>query len=523
MKVWTKLAVAVAGLAVCVSVSGLVFANGGPFVIKYPSGDPAAKGVLARLEPDLKPGKEERLRVVKEDLKITFDEARLGTDQTPLAKVSAGYTIENPTDQEIQVDFGFPILRGIYMSPFSMMPTPDAVVRVGTTHVRPTIISTSTIYGLIRQKARETIDKAVAADADLTKLCAAVKAGPDDENAQSALIAYLTRTLSSKATAVKWKDGDAALMAAYAGLDVGAAVKTFPFDASSWGTRDAEMRKIAVANLGPLSAIGDQKATQLFAHLANCFDPKSASAYEAIFAAWGGDVKEQSVDLATGKVRPREMRIDAEGVKKELTKWNAHGSDPTIYARVEYLDENAKITDAEKNSCRTILKYLPVTFTFAPMNLLHYQAKFPAKSTVVLTVTYSQYAYRDTGTPASYQLAYVVHPASLWKEFGPINLEVVVPQGVAMKSSVECAKDAPPPPLEAQAQAVRQAGIVAVPPKPPGPGGVPVETYRAVLKDKTGELFVGIDADSWDKAVKPAVAPTPAPPAAKPLARNAGK
>ena len=26
-------------------------ANGGPFVVKYPNGDPAAKGVLARLDP----------------------------------------------------------------------------------------------------------------------------------------------------------------------------------------------------------------------------------------------------------------------------------------------------------------------------------------------------------------------------------------------------------------------------------------------------------------------------------------
>ena len=52
------------------------FGNGGPFVVKYPSGDPAAKGVLARLDPTLKPARETRLRVVKEDLTVRF-----GTDR----------------------------------------------------------------------------------------------------------------------------------------------------------------------------------------------------------------------------------------------------------------------------------------------------------------------------------------------------------------------------------------------------------------------------------------------------------
>ena len=50
----------------------LLRANGGPFVVKYPSGDPAAKGVLARLDPSLLPARETRLRVLKEDLKINF-------------------------------------------------------------------------------------------------------------------------------------------------------------------------------------------------------------------------------------------------------------------------------------------------------------------------------------------------------------------------------------------------------------------------------------------------------------------
>ena len=52
--------------------SSRVLANGGPFLVKYPNGDPAARGVPARLDPSLKPTREERLRVVKEDLAIRF-------------------------------------------------------------------------------------------------------------------------------------------------------------------------------------------------------------------------------------------------------------------------------------------------------------------------------------------------------------------------------------------------------------------------------------------------------------------
>ena len=46
--------------------------NGGPFRLTYPNGDPTAKGVPARIELDLKPGREERLRVVKENLSVLF-------------------------------------------------------------------------------------------------------------------------------------------------------------------------------------------------------------------------------------------------------------------------------------------------------------------------------------------------------------------------------------------------------------------------------------------------------------------
>jgi len=455
------------------------FANGGPFVLKYPNGDPAAKGVLARLDPDLKPGREIRLRVIKEDLKVMFDKDRflkVRPIDSPLVYVSAEYTIENPTNQQVEVDFGFPILRGIYISPYSMMPRPDVNVRLGKTAVKSTIISNSAIYGIIRQRAREVIEKAVADDPTLKRLVASVPNG--NAKAREALYSHLRGSM-------KWNERDAALMVEYAGLDFGK-IKSQPPDRDrmGWWVEDIELNKLVNENLGPLSAIGEQKATQFFAQLASGFDPKAAAAYEAIFTSWGGDVRERSIDLRTGKVRPRELTVEPNALNKAANI--TRPSDPTIYARVDYLDPKATITEPEKSSCKAILKNLPVIFTFAPMNILHYHVKLPAKSTQMLTVSYSQYAYSDTRSPSSYQLAYVVHPASLWQEFGPINLEVAVPDGVRFRASVPC----------------KNGGDEERPTRPPNSQKARFNIYQAVLKQKTGELYLAVDADTWKQADK---------------------
>jgi hypothetical protein len=241
-----------------------------------------------------------------------------------------------------------------------------------------------------------------------------------------------------------------------------------------------------------LRAIGEQKATQFLAKLASCCDPNTPTTYEAIFAAWGGDVRERSVDLATGQIRPREIAVDPKGSGNGEVPFpgREEASDPTVYARVDYLDPKVRITEAEKASCQTVLKHLPVIFTFAPMNLVHYQASFPPNSTQTLTVRYRQYAYQDTHEPASYQLAYVLHPASLWKDFGPINLEIAAPQGVPVRASVPCPA----------------AGVeeVDLPNDMPGRTADKTKTrcdiYRTTLTEKTGELFVALDAAAWGKA-----------------------
>jgi len=469
-------------LTLCLLAESLVMANGGPFVIKYPNGDPAAKGVLARLDPDLKPGRETRLRVIKEDLKVTFGRERpfglagKSVDGPPLAHVSAGYTIENPTNEEIEVDFGFPILRGIYVDPLSMMPRPDVNVLLGKTAINNTVISNSAIYGIIRRRAREVIEKAIADDTKLNELVASVRSANSEmlKAGRKALLSHLVDTM-------KWNNRDAALMVEYAGLDFGQ-IKSHPPDRNNmgWFGADTQLHQLINENLGPLAAIGEQKATQFFAQIASRFDPEAAADYEAIFTAWGGDVRDRSVDLKTGKVRPREVTVDSKTLGKQPSTFRGD-FDPTIYARVAYLDPKANITESEKESCEAILKNLPVVFTFAPMNILHYHVKFPAKSTHTLTVSYSQYAYSDTSSPSSYQLAYVLHPASLWQDFGPINLEVAVPEGISFRASVPCDNGG-----------VKNGGL-----SPNQPPNSPFNIYKAQLSEKTGELYLAVEANGW--------------------------
>ncbi len=469
-------------LTLCLLVQSLAMANGGPFVIKYPNGDPAAKGVLARLDPDLKPGRETRLSVIKENLKVTFggekpfNWADKSADGPPLAHVSAEYTIENPTNEEVEVDFGFPILRGIYVDPRSMIPRSDVHVRLDKKVIKSTIISNSAIYGIIRQRAREVIEKAITDDIKLKELVASVRNANSEtlKTARKALFSQLVDTM-------KWNNRDAALMVEYASLEFGK-IKSHPPDRNTigWFGTDIQLHQLTNQNLGPLTAIGEQKATQFFAQIASRFDPEAAAAYEAIFTAWGGDVRERSVDLKTGKVRPREIKVDSTTLTKKSSPFTS-SFDPTIYARVDYLDPKANISESEKASCKAILKNLPVVFTFAPMNILHYNVKFPANSTQKLTVSYSQYAYLDTHSPSSYQFAYVLHPASLWKEFGPINLEVAVPEGIDFRASVPC-----------ENSGIKKGGL-----SPNHPPNSSFDIYKAELEQKTGELYLAVEADGW--------------------------
>jgi hypothetical protein len=447
-------------------------ANGGPFVVKYPSGDPAAKGALARLDPSLKPARESRLRVVDEKLEVSFGRGfswrpsrRASQGTPPLVRVKAIYRIQNPTPAPVEIDFGFPILRGIYVPPYAMFPRPQVSVRVDDRWVSSRIISNSVIYGLIRQQARAAITRAIEANPRLAALvtAAARAAGEAREAARRALAGDVSLRLG-------WNAREAALLVEYASLDFGALGTLRADRGRVWGwSAPSEGAEFVNANLGPLAAIGEQKATQFFAMLAARFDPQAAASYEAIFEAWGGDVRERSVDLRTGEVRPRELSSASGDL--------AASEDPTLYARVDYLDRKARLRPEDKASCRAVLQNLPVVFTFAPMNLLHYRVEFQPGSTRTVTVEYAQFAYLDTRSPRSYQLAYVVHPASLWDEFGPIHLRATVPEGMPFRASVPTELDQG----EERSGATRTA------------------VHRATLSQKRGEIFLAVDADSWEK------------------------
>jgi len=493
-----------AGVAAGVLAAASALANGGPFVVKYPGGDPAAKGVLARLDPSLQPARESRLRVIQENLNLRFEPERLlgrprkeGEEAPPLVAVTAEYFITNTTPEAVEVDFGFPILRGIYVSPFSMMPSPDAQVRVdGTNYLRPAVISNSALYGILRRQAAETLERALQADAKLQRLCAAVQTAPRQarEPARQALADYLKRTK-------RWPAGDAALFVEYVSLAPapatgpqtnGVAGKGPLGRGFFWWENDATLLAARQETAWAVQAIGEQKATQWLTHLAKRLDAKGAASYEAVFQSWGGDVRERSVDLQTGQVRPREISLGKaarpDGFRSELLA----ESDPTVYARVDYFSDSKDLTDDQKAAWNAVLQQLPVTFTFAPMNLLHYRVVFAPGAVRTVTVSYRQYAYLDTRGPRSYQVAYVIHPASLWKSFGPIHLHVATPTGVTPVGSVALGESG----------ATSDSGQPSI----PGMPALRFDSHIATLTDKKGELFVGINADAWVKAVATAAA-----------------
>lgn len=472
------------------SLCGTALANGGPFIVKYPSGDPAAKGVLARLDRSLKPAGESELEVVREDLRIRFvpDLMYGGAAQAePVAEVTAEYRIRNPTSSAIQRDFGFPILRGIYMSPFAMVPMPDVNVMVDGAWVSAKVISNSGIYGIIRGRAREAIDAGISSDKTLAEKVAALAKGGDV--ARDAIEKYL-------AAERKWSASEAALFSEYVALvreaptgAVGAAAFAFGGD---WFERDPGLAAAKRETAKAVRMIGELKATQWLSILAGKFNPETASAYEEIFGAWGGDVRERSVDAATGKVRPREFVVSTQRTDRATAR--SIYADPTVYARVDYLGATNGLGATEIGRWRRVLKELPVVFTFAPMNLLYYQAAFPAGAERTVTVTYRQYPFIDTKGDETFQLSYVVHPASLWKSFGPIKLSVVTPNGVKPVASVELGAET------AAASNLGKNDQAFVGGKP-----LPSTCRQAMLADKRGELLIGFRKSDWQQAIAAAV------------------
>jgi hypothetical protein len=477
--------------AIVAGVAGTALGNVGPFVLKYPEGDATAEGALARIDPNLMPARETRLRVVEEKLTVSFcrgfraivflsgggheDQVNAPVD------IHVEYTIENPTDEAITLDLGFPILRGLESSVtdlgFSLSNAETSM------ELESSRISHVAIYGIIRQRARQVIETGIASSPDLARLVAAVRESGSAGDRDS-LTTHLTRTM-------KWSERDAALLVEYAVLDLGPESKTLPLrapgDVLDW---DA-LKKVTLANLGALRAIGEQRATQFFAQLASRFDPDAAASYEAIFEAWGGSVRERAVDLRTGAVRPRQVVIDRKLFEKPK------GSHPTeeeltLYLRVDKYEEKEPVSPRAEATCKRILKNLPVVFTFAPMGLVHCRAQFRPRTRHTLSIRYGQQAYVDTKGTRTYQVSYISQPANLWDSFGPMHVEFRTPYGVQGRASV---------PLD-------DPTVEKAHPK----GERYVATYCTTLEGtKPRELIFAVDADAWETWWKGDLVPPPLP------------
>lgn len=462
-------------LLACIALPA--FSNGGPFIIRYPSGDSSARGGVAGIDSSLLPGEEKELKVVKEDLTFVVnpdsDPTQWGgfrggyMSDSPLVNVSAAYTIENPTDKPITRKFGFPVIRG----GVNTFGGSQAVATLGEDRLKMSILEERHIFNSIRWKARAAVHDALAADKELNKLVNSVR------GAKTKTVTTATDSLAKFLTDKrKWRKEDAALLASYARISY----LKYPFlsqDLDKKGERITKWTGDETGDHALLFTIGDLKATQLFAQLAHALNPQLATGYEAFFTDWGGDVREQTLDIETGKLRPRENSVKTK-------------DDPTLYARVDYLNIYRESGDRE-DICKSILKNLPVIFTYAPMNLLCYEATFPAKSTKVLTVYYSQFAYADTKEPQTYQFNYVIHPAKHWQSFGPINLTVLAPKGVKLRASAALGE-----PVD---DAFRDADLK----------DIPYVAHRAVLEEKPDLWFMAVDKGTW---VREKPAPVPLPP-----------
>jgi hypothetical protein len=472
--------------ALVLSMESMALANGGPFLVREPGGDPATKGAPAPILPDLLPGRESRLQVVSEELGFRFT----GRPDLAPVEVSAQYSIRNPTDEEITLEIGFPIVRGIFrpyyhfggMTGEGVLGAPVVAVWLDKELHPSKLISNSDLLTRIRRHAYDIIDGALAARPGLKALQDQMKAAAGDnkaaDDAQKKLIVAL---LAQKG----WSERDARLLADFARVvwqPPPPPPKSKKQEIPEWlrqkppgqeGDRHTpeevpffEEPRTGPEGLGhfgggprwplylgPLASLGELKATQLLSHLASRFAPEAGRSYEQIFTAWGGDVRERSVDLGTGAVRPREV-----------------SSDEAIYTRVEAFNPHIVVDPEKRAICKEILDNLPVTFTFAPMNLIRTTLTVPKRSTSLLGFTYAQRAFDDTAQPSSYQLAYLVHPASFWQQFGPINVTIEVPKGIPVRASVPTSR------TEVRAS---------------------YDVHKGVLRQKTGELLVAVPMAAW--------------------------
>jgi hypothetical protein len=150
--------------------AGRARGNGGPIFRREVNPPAVARGTMAVLLPDLQPGRESRLEVVKEELRMQLASQR---PDHPLVTVSATYTIRNPTSQDIELKIGFPILASYYVTPLH--------VKAGPVKVKTDFLDTQNLLEVLRKHARQVIEAHIAKDADLGRMVAEARARKDKE------------------------------------------------------------------------------------------------------------------------------------------------------------------------------------------------------------------------------------------------------------------------------------------------------------------------------------------------------
>jgi len=430
---------------VLIPVTG--WSNGGPFFIAYPDGDNSAKGVLAVLGERMLPGTEEGLQVLEEDLTIRYEPGLRGgfgttTYHLPYT-VSAAYKIENTTDKYMTVYFGFPILGGNLVQYQGMAgPRPSFSVQSSGKVTEQRLLYPIQINGMLRESAHAAVENWIGAEASRREQVERVREAqePEKKEAKAALETYLRETEG-------FSPSDAALFAELISLDIpkdsvqeitvtdpqGKPEAIRISAASLYGFWGGSADNLEGRYLGSLAAIGQQKATQLWTHLASAVDPGRDYSYAAFYKAWGGETRDLALDGDEATVRPRIVDLSqvprTSGSAGDVVSVASPFSVDALYGRVDYLAD-ANLSDASRESLQRILENLPVIFSYTPMSLGVYKVEFPASTTSTVTVTYQQESFVDTkDNRTTYQLCYVIKTALNWEEFGKINLRVEMPEG----------------------------------------------------------------------------------------------
>ena len=436
-------------------------ANGGPFFERHVDGSNAVSASMAPFE-NMIPGLQDRIACLGEDLTITIDdELRLGRaaeaakkasppsgsildgkkidykertslipERLPRIEVEAKYTLVNTSDGPVKMRFGFPV---IYSARQRVKVVVDG--KKTTSHH----MSLDDILLHIRAIAAERVAEVLTIDKKLADAVAKIneiESVYSSDKPTEAVMRLHNRHRAADALRDILKerrltDSQVALVSEFFILPPSPKPTRLNIEglaerASFYGFRPS------LPEGGVLARIGALKATQLYTEVLKALAPAQSIDYEQFFRAWGGREKRVSLDLETGEVRERVLS------PIRFAEGGMMGPIPLdIYAREEYLNARNLPKDLKKH-LMTVLKNLPVTFAFAPVNMTVYEVAFAPGQKRTVAVEVNQLPSIDGREPVTAQFEYIMKTARYFKEFDHINLEVRAPKGTKLTISPTC-------------------------------------------------------------------------------------